>query len=142
MTATDDTITLRKHWSALRDADRRFNDERDRRYSEVNIEREKALRIKEEADKQALDLARQIQTYKDEKANELREQISSERGLYATKEDLAALGDKLDLAIRPLAQYISLQQGSHQGTLDMRTVLFTIAGIGIALAGLYLGLRR
>jgi hypothetical protein len=68
----------------------RFEKERDRRYSEVNIEREKALKIKETADLAALQLAREIQTYKDEKANELREQISRERNLYPTKDELAS----------------------------------------------------
>jgi hypothetical protein len=56
---------------------------------------QRALQIKQEADEKALDLARQQQTYKDEKANELREQIASERGLYATKEDLNTLEAKL-----------------------------------------------
>ena len=68
----------------------------DKRYAEVNIEKEKALkikdegdrearRIKDEADRTALGLAREIQIYKDEKANELREQISNERGSYPTR---------------------------------------------------------
>ncbi len=74
-------ISLREHITAIIAAN-------DRRYAEVNVEREKALKIKEEADKAALGLAREIQTYKDEKANQLREQINSERGVYATKEDL------------------------------------------------------
>jgi len=66
----------------------KFYEERDRRYTEVNIEREKALKIKETADLAALQLAREIQTYKDEKANQLREQINSERNLYPTKSQL------------------------------------------------------
>jgi len=82
--------TLKAHFDALRAADERFYNERDRRYTEVSVEREKALKIKDEADKAALGLAREIQTYKDEKANELREQIGSERGLYPTKSELAA----------------------------------------------------
>lgn len=79
----------------------------DRRYAEVNVEKEKALKIKETADLAALQLAREIQSYKDEKANELREQISSERGLYATKNDLAAMSDKFDSAMKPVAEFIS-----------------------------------
>lgn len=76
----------------------------DRRYTEVNIEREKALQIKEEADKRALSLASEIQKYKDEKANELREQINSERNLYVTKAEL-----------KPILEYVSSQQGKSQG---------------------------
>jgi hypothetical protein len=82
--------TLKQHFDALRAADERFYNERDRRYTEVSVEREKALKIKDEADKAALGLAREIQTYKDEKANELREQIGSERGLYPTKSELTS----------------------------------------------------
>jgi hypothetical protein len=99
-TATD--VSLREFFWALRAADERFFEERDRRYAEVALEREKALKIKEEADKAALGLAREIQTYKDEKANELREQIASERGLYATKGDVQAAVEKIEATLGPL----------------------------------------
>ena len=55
-----DEVTLREHLAALREADLRFDAERDRRLTEVAQERERALQIKQEADKTALDLARQI----------------------------------------------------------------------------------
>ena len=51
---------------------------------------QKALQIKQEADQKALDLARQAQNYKDEKANELREQINHERIDYLTKTEYNA----------------------------------------------------
>jgi hypothetical protein len=98
----------------------RLDAERDRRYAEVNTEKEKALKIKEEADKAALGLAREIQTYKDEKANELREQINSERGLYATKGDLQAAVEKIEA-------------GLHSGSLDARSLLFAVLGVILAL---------
>jgi hypothetical protein len=81
------------HNEALREAEAKFQAERDRRYSEVAVEREKALRIKEQADRDALGLAREIQVYKDEKANELREQINSERGLYITRTEMKPVFD-------------------------------------------------
>jgi vacuolar-type H+-ATPase subunit H len=87
----------------------------DRRYSEVNIEREKALKIKEEADKAALSLARDIQQYKDEKANELREQINSERGLYVTIPTLTAAIEKVEALVAPLTAYVNAQQGRSGG---------------------------
>jgi len=87
----DLTVSLKEYFEALLDAERRFMEERNQRYAEVNTEREKALKIKEVADLKALDLARDIQVYKDEKANQLREQINSERGLYATNKDLEPL---------------------------------------------------
>ncbi len=99
-----ETVPLSVHLAALRQCDQDFADERDRRYSEVNSEREKALKIKETADLAALELAREIQTYKDEKANELREQINSERGLYVTNKDF-----------EPIKNYMASQTGRSGG---------------------------
>ena len=97
--------------------------ERDQRYSEVALEREKALKIKETADLAALQLAREIQTYKDEKANELREQINSERGLYVTQTQLKQIEEKLEATLKPVTDYVSSQQGSRAGALDQRTLI-------------------
>src|SRR5678815_5563140 len=106
-----ETVPLRYHLEALRAADRAFYDERDRRISEVNTEREKALKIKETADLAALGLAREIQQYKDEKANQLREQIASERGLYPTKDDLRGVEGKFDAKIDPIIKFVAERQG-------------------------------
>jgi hypothetical protein len=125
----------------LREADQRFGEERDRRYTEVAIEREKALRIKETADLAALGLAREIQTYKDEKANELREQISSERGLYASKEDVKSLDDKLEIRLAPLIAYVASQQGRHEGVDNFTKTLIALVSLALVIAGLVLGLR-
>jgi len=92
----------------------RFYEERDRRYNEVNIEREKALKIKETADLAALGLAREIQTYKDEKANELREQIGRERGHYLSRDEYlsahSALVEKMESGFKPLNDFMSTQR--------------------------------
>lgn len=108
-------VSVLDYMAAMRAADEKFQAERDRRYAEVSVEREKALKIKEVADLAALQLAREIQTYKDEKANELREQISSERGNYATREDLSAALREVTAMIKPLAEYVSSQQGRSTG---------------------------
>jgi len=51
-----------------------------REYLEALLdERDKALKVQLEASAEALRLARETQTYKDEKANELRKQIGDER---------------------------------------------------------------
>jgi hypothetical protein len=124
--------TYALHNEAMREADARFQAERDRRYAEVNIEKEKALQIKEAADEAALQLAREIQTYKDEKANELREQIGSERGLYARKADLAALGEKMEATIAPLAAYVAAQQGREKGiSLSWAVLMGVITLLGL-----------
>jgi muconolactone delta-isomerase len=61
-----DEVSLREHIEALRVADQR------------------ALNIKAEADKDALILAREIQTYKDQQHNGTLDQLNQERGEYVT----------------------------------------------------------
>jgi len=116
------------HNEALRSAQEKFEIERDRRYAEVATEREKALKIKETADLAALQLARDIQIYKDEKANELREQISSERGLYVTKNELAGAIDKVEAIIAPITAFVTSQQGRQAQTVDTRQQTLGLSG--------------
>lgn len=131
-----DRLTLREYIEAVHWWERKLWEERDRRYAEVALEREKALKIKEEADKAALGLAREIQTYKDEKANELREQINSERGHYASKNDLMVSMDKIDAQLKPILSYVASNQGRDRGIGTSWAVLLgSIAAIGI-IAGL------
>ena len=118
----ENCISLKEHFYLLVQAN-------DRRYGEVNSEREKALKIKEEADKIALSLAAEIQNYKNEKANELREQLSSERNLYATKQDIAVANEKVFLVVQPLVNYVNSQQGKSNG-LNQGWVLI-IGGVGL-----------
>jgi len=120
----------------LREADMRLAEERDRRYAEVATEREKALKIKETADLAALGLAREIQTYKDEKANELREQISSERGLYTTRSELNSILDKIEAQIKPLQDFVTSSQGQSKGVSMSATVLVTVIGAVGTLIGI------
>lgn len=129
--------TLAKHHEAIREMQEKLDQERDRRYAEVATEREKALKIKETADLAALGLAREIQTYKDEKANELREQISSERGNYATKGDLRAAIEKIEETIKPVMAYVAAAQGQRAGVTDSRMLLSWFLGIALALMALY-----
>jgi vacuolar-type H+-ATPase subunit H len=114
------SIPLREYLEALRTADKELAAERDRRYTELAIAEEKALKIKEAADHAALDLARQIQTYKDEKANELREQISSERHLYVTVSELASMKKELEAQLQPISDYVAAQQGRSGGETDTK----------------------
>lgn len=147
-TGTD--VSLRDYVSAQRTGDLRFNFERDRRYTEIKqaddrrltevaIEREKALKIKEEADRTALELERVSRDYKDEKANQLREQIGGERTLYATKDDLLVAVREVMATIKPLGEFVSRTQGRSGGigdTLDFTRIVILLL---IAAAGLYFG---
>jgi hypothetical protein len=87
------TVRLSDYLLAVRAGDTALAQERDRRYAEVKAAEEKALKVKEKADEVALGLQRDYQTYKDLKANELREQIASERGLYVTRDELKPVID-------------------------------------------------
>jgi vacuolar-type H+-ATPase subunit H len=139
-------VSDKTHWSveayvvhneAMRVAEEKFQQERDRRYAEVKSAEEKALRVKEQADRDALGLAREIQTYKDEKANQLREQISSERGLYASKGDLNAAIEKLQATIAPIVSYVAAQQGGSRGMRDMWGWLIAAVMAGAVLFNLF-----
>lgn len=127
--------------------------ERDRRYAELRAADQRALeikaagdkeskRIKEEGDNKALDLARDIQIYKDTKANELREQIASERGLYATHAELATLGEKLEAQMKPVTAYIASQQGKSSGLHAGWGILVGAVGLIAAVFGIVIVLVR
>lgn len=116
--------TLKEHVDALRAADQR------------------ALQIKEEGEQRALELAREIQTYKDEKANELREQISSERGSYLTIENYQAHHAELEQRIASQDKVLTalvterssaLRDVSNRITLGLG-VATIIIGLVVALA--------
>lgn len=128
------------HNEALREAEAKFQGERDRRYAEVKSAEEKALRVKEEADKTALGLQRENQQYKDEKANQLREQISSERGLYASKSDLIAAMEKIQATLIPLVNTVASQSGSGKGMEKMWGWIVAGAMLLLALFGKHLNL--
>jgi hypothetical protein len=123
---------LREHLAIVRTLDEKLEAERDRRYAEVNVEKEKALKIKETADLAALQLAREIQTYKDEKANELREQINSERGNYASKDDLANAVREMQATIKPLAEFVSAQTGRASGLNSVLGYAIAVAAVAVA----------
>lgn len=104
-------------------------EERDRRYAEVNVEKEKALKIKETADLAALQLARADQTYKDEQANKLREQINSERNIYVTQDQLTASVREMTSLVKPVAEYVSSQRGGRESKATLYTGVLLIAAV-------------
>ncbi len=99
------------------------------------MEREKALRIKEQADRDALSLARADQTYKDEQANKLREQINSERNIYVTQDQLIAAIREMTNKIQPIADYTAGQQGANRGGQESRAGLYAAVTLAVVVAG-------
>jgi len=139
------------HNEAMRVADEKFQTERDRRYAEVNVEREKALKIKETADLAALELARESQVYKDERNDAMREQTLASTGIYATHADVAMVADKMgksinevaermEAALTPLANFVANQQGVTKGSQVTIGKIYTAIGAvtAIIVAAVYL----
>jgi len=149
-------VSLREHLLSLRAADEQLHSferqadarlaaERDQRYAEVKAAEEKAIKVKETADAVALGLQRETQTYKDEKANELRSQIERERGTYATKDDLTSAVREINATIKPLAEYISGAGGRSGAAADSRlnlNAIVAVAGVLLAVITLILYITK
>lgn len=124
-------ITYAAHNEAMRMSEQRFQDERDRRYAEVNVEKEKALKIKETADLAALSLARESQVYKDQQADVMREKNLAASGVYATNTDLALVVEKIEKSLKPVFEFVSSQQGmSKGGQVTMGKIFASVAAAG------------
>ena len=136
------------HNESVLKLENKFLEERDRRYTEVGIEREKALRIKETADLAALELARESQVYKDERNDAMREQTLSQTGVYATHADVAmvatkmevsitAVAERMENALRPLVHFMQSSQGEKTNIVETQnksTLTSTYISIGVAVA--------
>jgi len=122
-------VTLKALVDERQEAARILAEERDRRYAEVNVEKEKALKIKETADLAALQLARADQTYKDEQANKLREQINSERNIYVTQDQLAAAVREMTSLVQPVAEYVSGQRGGRENKAALYAGVLLVAAV-------------
>jgi len=137
-------VPYRVYAEALRDADREFATERDRRYAEVNVEKEKALKIKETADRDALDLARERQREKDAQSDALRDKTLSQSGIYATNVDLGLAIDSLKKSqesaihelvtkLQPFIDIVTQQQGSTKTTEGTWAKALAVLSVLVAL---------
>jgi CHASE3 domain sensor protein len=115
---------LRDHLRELREADQR------------------ALSIKETADLAALELARDHQRYRDEQANNLREQINTERGEYVARAELEAAVAKIEAELKPVLTYMASQQGRSAGITALQALLIALATLAIAAMSVVVALHR
>lgn len=119
------------HYQEIRASDKRFEDERDKRYAEGNELRAMALKIKETADANALELASEAQIYKEERNDATREQNLKQAGIYATRDDLSEVVARFDKTIKPILDYVAKQSGTVVGSqLTMGKILAVIAAMG------------
>lgn len=128
----------------LRKMTEKYEAERDRRYRELREADQRALQIKEQADRDALELDRQIRSYKDEKANQLREQLGAERNQYmsrteytsahiALQNEMKSGYDRLDAMIKPISEYVASQQGSTTGKDSQQKLVVMLVGLFVSL---------
>lgn len=115
-------------------------DERDQRYAREAELRAEALKIKQEADDQALALAREGQTYRDEQANRLREQIAAERtearereARFLTKDDYDRRHDDLLKEVGRLATLQAEGGGRIAGTDKLIAYAIGAAAVVVAI---------
>lgn len=107
--------TLHEHFQAIRQADQKALEIKAAGDAE-------ARRIKEQGDEKALELAREIDKYKDAQS----------------KTDLAAVLSEIKTAIKPLADYVAAQQGGSR--VSNAAWGYLVATIAIVIA-LYTALK-
>ena len=117
------------HAMELKEANEKFLKEQDRRYSEVNVEKEKALKIKETADLAALELARESQKYKEERNDAQREQTITDRGAYVTHDDLAEVVKDIGKQILPIINFVKNHEGAEKGSGFTQKQIVTALGV-------------
>jgi hypothetical protein len=127
--------TYAAHNEAMRLADRELIAERDRRYAEVNVEKEKALKIKETADLAALELARESQTYKEQQNDVIRDKSLADSGVYATNASVAAAIGSLRTDFQPLFDFVAGQKGATGKGERISGRIWAFAGILATLGG-------
>jgi len=119
---------------ALREADIRFDTERDRRNAEGAELRAVALKIKETADLAALTLARESQTLKEAQNDALRDSSLRQSGIYATNDSVTQAISDLKTSLQPLVDYVSAHKGAE---LTKGNLYAGAAGVAAFLGGLY-----
>jgi hypothetical protein len=103
--------TLKEHLDKIEILKDQVAEERDRRYKEVEVEKAKAMKIKETADFEALSLARESQTYKEQQNDALRDKNLAQSGIYATTADVAHAFDELKVQLKPVFDFVIGWQG-------------------------------
>lgn len=115
--------------AALREADMRFDTERDRRIAEGAELRAVALKIKETADLAALTLARESQTLKEAQNDALRDKTLSESGIYATNASVTKAFDELRVSLQPLIDFVSAAKGASTSKNGLYALAAAVVGV-------------
>jgi hypothetical protein len=131
----------------MADWQRKFENERDRRYSDLRAADQRALQIKETADATALVLAAQLQAEKDERKNDVLARWDVDRNTFLTRAEYANahqnLVDRMDTAagntmgkVEQLERALNLSQGASGGIQRFRQNQTAIITLVIAVAAI------
>lgn len=118
---------------------RRFEEERDRRYTELRAADQRALQIAEQKDDKALVLAAQLQAEKDERRNDILERWSEDRGTFVTKDEYAAAHQTL------VEKFEDLKARLDKGTGGLAALgggWQVILGLALVAVAIYAALHR
>ena len=105
----------------------RYEDERDRRYTDLRSADQRALQIKETADATALTLAAALQAEKDERRNDILGRWNDDRATFVTRETF-------DAALKPLNDFLSRQNGIAGFKANQIAALGLLVTILVAIA--------
>jgi hypothetical protein len=124
------------HSRELAKAERRLGTERDRRYGEVDLEREKALKIKETADALALTLAAALQAEKDDRKNDVLQRWDNDRNTFVTRAEAItqheAVLDKIEAAVGPLNDFVQGTRSSSVAVAGLKANQLAYIAIFVA----------
>jgi hypothetical protein len=124
---------------------KKFDKERDRRYTREDELRSEALRISENARKDALLLATENQRLRDESHNNILNQWRDERANYVREDAYTTRHEAIEKGLRELGTtvtaYVSGQTERAAAKFDSRYVAFTVIGLLIAAAILFSSLH-
>lgn len=115
------------HNEAMREQEEKFQQERDRRISEVASEHDKALKIKDESDDRALELARQINDLHLAALNGEQSRLLADRERFISRESY-------DIAQKDFASWrdsvnASLSMGAGRGAGMAQFYGWIVAGV-------------
>lgn len=100
----------------------RFEDERDRRYSDLRAADQRALQIKEAADATALVLAAELQKEKDERKNDVLARWDADRNTFMTRVEYNTAHQNLIERFEASVAVLSAgQSGQAAGTSAVQT---------------------
>ena len=128
------------HNEAMRKAERRFQAERDRRYTERFVSQENALAIALTSIKERVEKSDQAYSLRFEQVNEWRrtysDLVTGTMSRNEIEERFRSLDAKLDTKLDPVTQFVSGQQGSQGSRTAQRSSIIAVFGILGTLAGI------